>query len=79
VASVPAGAGVVVNSNSKVEIFDNDIADNKTANLIISAYFSTNYYKPESIELRPLSARHFYLRQPLLGRRGFTDGWTSRP
>ncbi|HZP65560.1 MAG TPA: parallel beta-helix domain-containing protein, partial [Rudaea sp.] len=42
VASVPAGSGVVVNSNSKVEIFDNDIADNQTANLIISAYFSTN-------------------------------------
>ena len=28
VASVPAGSGVVVNSNDKVEIFDNDIADN---------------------------------------------------
>ena len=50
VASVPAGAGVVVNSNSKVEIFDNDIADNKTANLIISAYFSTNYYNKPGID-----------------------------
>src|ERR1700685_248131 len=50
VASVPAGAGVVVNSNSKVEIFDNDIADNKTANLIISAYFSTNYYNKAGID-----------------------------
>jgi len=27
-----------------VEIFDNDIAGNKTANLIISSYYSTNYY-----------------------------------
>ncbi len=44
VASVPAGSGVVVNSNDKVEIFDNDIADNQTANLIISSYYSTNYY-----------------------------------
>lgn len=44
VASVPAGSGVVVNSNDKVEIFDNDIADNQTANVIISSYFSTNYY-----------------------------------
>jgi parallel beta-helix repeat protein len=43
VASVPAGSGVVVNSNPKVEIFDNDIADNQTANLIISSYYSTNY------------------------------------
>ncbi len=50
VASVPAGSGVVVNSNSKVEIFDNDIADNQTANLIISAYFSTNYYNKPGID-----------------------------
>lgn len=50
VASVPAGAGVVINSNSKVEIFDNDIADNRTANLIISAYFSTNYYNKPGID-----------------------------
>ena len=49
-ASVPAGAGVIVNSNSKVEIFDNDIADNQTANLIISAYFSTNYYNKPGID-----------------------------
>lgn len=50
VASVPAGSGVVVNSNSKVEIFDNDIADNQTANMIISAYFSTNYYNKPGID-----------------------------
>ena len=50
VASVPAGAGVVVNSNSKVEIFDNDIADHQTANMIISAYFSTNYYNKPGID-----------------------------
>jgi parallel beta-helix repeat protein len=50
VASVPAGAGVVVNSNSKVEIFDNDIADNKSANLVVSAYYSTNYYNKPGID-----------------------------
>jgi len=43
VASVPAGTGVIVNSNPKVEIFDNDIADNQTANVIVSSYFSTGY------------------------------------
>lgn len=43
VASVPAGSGIVINSNDKVEIFDNDIADNDTANLIISSYFATGY------------------------------------
>lgn len=43
VASVPAGSGVVINSNDKVEIFDNDIADNDTANVIISSYYATGY------------------------------------
>ena len=43
VASVPAGSGVVINSNDDVEIFDNDIGDHRTANLIVSSYFSTGY------------------------------------
>jgi parallel beta-helix repeat protein len=43
VASVPAGSGIVINSNDDVEIFDNDIADNKTANIIVSSFFSTGY------------------------------------
>lgn len=43
VASVPAGSGVVINSNDDVEIFDNDIGEHKTANVIISSYFSTGY------------------------------------
>jgi len=43
VASVPAGTGVIVNSNDKVEIFDNDIGGNNTANVIISSFFSAGY------------------------------------
>lgn len=43
VASVPAGSGIVINSNDRVEIFDNDIADNETANIIISSYYATGY------------------------------------
>jgi parallel beta-helix repeat protein len=43
VASVPAGSGIVINSNDKVEIFNNDIADNDTANIIISSYFATGF------------------------------------
>lgn len=43
VSSVPAGSGVVINSNDDVEIFDNDIRDNKTANIIISSVYSTGY------------------------------------
>lgn len=43
VSSVPAGSGVIVNSNDEVEIFDNDVADNQTANVIISSYYSTGF------------------------------------
>jgi len=43
VSSVPPGSGVIVNSNDDVEIFANDIADNKTANVIISSYYSTGF------------------------------------
>ncbi len=43
VASVPAGSGIVINSNDKVEIFNNDIRDNRTANVIISSVYSTGY------------------------------------
>ncbi|WP_428408242.1 parallel beta-helix domain-containing protein [Hyphococcus sp.] len=41
VASVPAGSGVVVNANDNVEIFDNNIRDNKTANVIVASIFSS--------------------------------------
>jgi parallel beta-helix repeat protein len=41
VANVPAGSGVIVQSNDQVEIFDNDIAAHDTANVIISSIFSS--------------------------------------
>ncbi len=43
VSSVPPGSGIIVNSNDMVEIFDNDITDNQTANVIISSYYSTGF------------------------------------
>ena len=43
VASVPAGSGIVINSNDRVEIFGNVITDNDTANIIISSYYATGY------------------------------------
>jgi len=39
-----------VNSNDKVEIFDNDIVNHQTANVIISSYFSTNYYNKKGVD-----------------------------
>ncbi len=50
VSSVPAGSGVVVNSNSLVEIFDNDVTANATANVIISSYFSTGYFNTKGVQ-----------------------------
>ena len=50
VSSVPAGSGVVINSNSLVEIFDNDITGNATANVIISSYFSTGYFNTKGVQ-----------------------------
>ncbi|WP_288132667.1 parallel beta-helix domain-containing protein [Microbulbifer sp.] len=50
VAAVPAGSGVVINSNDNVEIFNNEIADNETANVIVSSYFSAGYYSDKSTQ-----------------------------
>jgi parallel beta-helix repeat protein len=43
VASVPAGSGIVINSNDQVEIFNNEIRDHRTANIIISSVYSTGF------------------------------------
>ncbi len=43
VASVPAGSGVVINSHDSIEIFNNRIRDNRTANIIVSSLFSAGY------------------------------------
>lgn len=43
VAGVPAGSGIMINSNDQVEIFNNRIANNETANVIVSSFYSTGY------------------------------------
>ncbi|MEM9599416.1 MAG: parallel beta-helix domain-containing protein [Pseudomonadota bacterium] len=43
VASIPAGSGVVINSHDDIEIFDNRIRDNRTANIIIASVYSSNF------------------------------------
>ncbi|AMX01699.1 parallel beta-helix domain-containing protein [Microbulbifer thermotolerans] len=50
VASVPAGSGIVINSNDKVEIFNNEISDNDTANIIVSSFFTAGYYSDKSTQ-----------------------------
>jgi parallel beta-helix repeat protein len=41
VGGVPAGTGVIVMANRDVVIFDNDIGDNGTANIIVTSYWTT--------------------------------------
>lgn len=41
VATVPPGTGVIIMANDDVELFDNDIYDNATANVSISSYYVT--------------------------------------
>jgi parallel beta-helix repeat protein len=48
VAGVPAGSGIVINSNDRVEIFGNEIANNNTANVLISSFFSASYSDRET-------------------------------
>ncbi|GAA5524175.1 hypothetical protein Maes01_00729 [Microbulbifer aestuariivivens] len=50
VAAVPAGSGIVINSNDNVEIFNNEIADNNTANIIVSSYYTAGYYSDKSTQ-----------------------------
>lgn len=41
VATVPAGTGLMVMTNSNVELFGNEVRDHGTINLLISSYLST--------------------------------------
>lgn len=42
VAAVPSGTGVMVMATDRVEVFDNDIRDNQTANVILVSYLVNN-------------------------------------
>jgi hypothetical protein len=53
---VPRGTGIIIQANSHVEIFDNDIGDNDTVNIAIVTYgYETddeNYYPhPKNIQI----------------------------
>lgn len=48
VASVPAGSGIIINSNDDVEIFANRLANNRTGHVIISSFYSSGW---ENFEL----------------------------
>lgn len=49
VASVPSGTGIIVQANDRVEIFDNELRDNRTAHVLLVAYspeFGDERYNP---------------------------------
>ena len=48
VASVPAGSGIIINSNDDVEIFNNRLSNNRTGHVIISSFYSSGW---ENFEL----------------------------
>jgi parallel beta-helix repeat protein len=75
VASVPAGSGMVINSNDDVEIFDNDIADNRTANIIVSSVYSTGYKDSSMAEgFDPYPERIYIYANRLKGGGDSPDG-----
>lgn len=76
VASVPAGTGIIVNSNDEVEIFANEVADNDTANIIISSYFSTGYMNQYGVAetFDPYPERIFIYDNRFSGGGGSPDG-----
>ncbi|KAF1722957.1 parallel beta-helix domain-containing protein [Pseudoxanthomonas wuyuanensis] len=75
VASVPAGSGIVVNSNDDIEIFNNRIADNDTANIIISSVYSTGYKDSSKSEtFDPYPERIHVHGNQLSGGGGSPDG-----
>ncbi len=56
VGEVPRGTGIIIQANSNVEIFDNDIGDNETVNIAVVTYgYDTedeNYYPhPRAIQI----------------------------
>lgn len=66
VASVPAGTGVLIMANRDVHVFDNEIGDNGTANVIVTSYraeFQDARYNP--------LPRNIMIRDNRFGNAGF--------
>lgn len=75
VASVPAGSGVVINSNDDIEVFDNEIRDNATANIIVSSVYSTGYKDSSaSASFDPYPERIYIHNNTLSGGGDSPDG-----
>jgi len=72
VADVPGGTGVMVMANKDVEIFENDIRDHRTANVLLTSWISTG--KPANDpEYRP-NAEAVYIHGNTFGPCGDNPG-----
>ncbi|MBI2423139.1 MAG: right-handed parallel beta-helix repeat-containing protein [Candidatus Hydrogenedentes bacterium] len=69
VGNVPTGTGVMVMANSYVEIFNNEIDGNQTANIIISSYLSTSQKKEISPDYYPWP-EHIHIHNNTIGGGG---------
>ncbi|MEE4208402.1 MAG: parallel beta-helix domain-containing protein [Parvularcula sp.] len=75
VASIPAGSGIVINSHDDVEVFDNEVRDNRTANIIVSSVYSSNYAEDSwSENFDPYPERIFIHGNELSGGGDRPDG-----
>lgn len=66
VASVPTGTGVLIMANRNVHVFENEIADNGTVNVLITAYRQSY----EDREYNPIP-RDIVIRDNRFGNTGF--------
>lgn len=66
VGGVPTGTGVIVMANRDVVVFDNDIGDNGTANIIVTSFWTTF----EDPNYNPLP-RNVMIRNNRFGNSGF--------
>ncbi|MEN5208390.1 parallel beta-helix domain-containing protein [Stenotrophomonas terrae] len=75
VASVPAGSGIVINSNDDIEVFDNEVRDNATTNIIVSSVYSTGYKDSSaSANFDPYPERIYIHNNTLSGGGDSPDG-----
>lgn len=69
VATVPQGTGVLIMANDNVHVFDNDLAENATSNVMIASFrqsFEDRKYNPYPRRILVRGNRH--------GRAGFAPG-----
>ncbi len=74
VAGVPTGTGILIMANRDVHVFENEIGDNGTANVIITSYRATF----EDAEYNPLP-RNVMIRNNRFGNTGFAPAGDMAP